>query len=149
MKMGALYEHHIDEWLSYVSRSHATKTVTVYRSCFRQLSKFVTANGNSDSNGNGDGEFCADTAEKFLESKLARKSHNPRATFNTYLIILRGFATWRQKKYDVPSPVHDIQFTRTKESTQMAHSLDGGTVCGGGRLRHLLSLCSTFQCCRL
>ena len=110
----------VNEWLLFVGRSHSASTLRVYRSCVKQLLKFIAANETTT-----DVEFCADTVEKFLDSKLTRqRSHNSRQTYNTYLIILRGFASWRQKKHGTPSPVHDIPFLRPDPPRQRALTQD-------------------------
>jgi len=104
---------HIDEWLSFVTRNLSAGSRKTYRCGMRQLLKYAETH---------DVEFSESTVEQFLDSKLAE--HRSRKTYNVYLIVIRYFATWRQKKHGIESPVHNLAFLKEDPPKQRVLSQD-------------------------
>ncbi len=98
--MGSVSQH-IKEWLFYVQQSFSPNTYTQYRCVILQLLKHISANGQ---------ELSAIAVERFLDDKL--QQGYSRKQFNCYLICIRSFSTWREQRYDIPSPAHKIRFIK-------------------------------------
>ncbi|MCH7559457.1 MAG: tyrosine-type recombinase/integrase [Planctomycetes bacterium] len=89
----------VKEWLSFCQRSFSKNTCIQYRCVIGQLLKHISANGN---------EISTIAVERFLDEKLQRGYS--RKQFNCYLIAIRSFSAWKEKRYNIPSLVHKIPF---------------------------------------
>ena len=104
----------IKEWLSFCQRSFTVKTMQMYKCTMNQLLRHISANGRV---------FDAHSVEKWLSMKFT-KDKVSRRSFNTYLITIRSFASWREKTYGIASPVHKISFIREDPPKQRVLSED-------------------------
>lgn len=94
---------HINEWLSVCRRKYSVATCDMYRCVIFMLFRYISANDNGQ-------QLTAAVVEKWLAKKF--DDGGSRREFNTYLIVVRSFASWRQQKFDIHSPVHEISFIR-------------------------------------
>ena len=91
----------IREWIRFCERSFTNDTIKQYKSIAKMLLDHIAANGRA---------FTQEAVENFLCSKL--EEGGSRRLWNCYLICIRNFAKWREKKFNIPSPVHKIEFLK-------------------------------------
>lgn len=108
----------ITNWLIFCRRSYTKSTVEVYDCVIGQLLNHVQQNGQ---------QLSSTAVEAFLDKKLT--GGGSRQQFNMYLIIIRSFTTWRQKKYSIKSPIHEIPFISEDPPKQRVLSQEEYQLC--------------------
>jgi site-specific recombinase XerD len=98
-------EKHIEEWLDFAEKSWTSSTYLTYRCVIHQLLHHIEQNGQ---------KLSEKAIENFLNAKY--QSGGSRRQYNAYLIITRTFCGWREKRYDIKSPAHNIQRIRERKA---------------------------------
>jgi integrase len=90
----------------------------MYHCVIEQLQNHIAQNGQ---------QLTSSSVEDFLDGKY--KNGGSRREFNTYLIVTRSFCNWRQRKYEIESPVHKIPFIKEDPPKQRVLSEEEYQLC--------------------